>query len=144
MKFFLAGFFFVSLTACQSHSDLQGTWQLVSSAKIEKGQTINDDWSGKKMIKILNATHFSFLNHDANGGKDSTTASFVAGGGTYTHEGDRYTEQVEYCSYRPYEGKSFDFTVEIKQDTLIQTGKEEVKEMGINHVIVEKYVRVKN
>lgn len=51
------------------------------------------------MIKIINETHFSFLNHDMKKGKDSTKV-FVAGGGRYTLEGDQYNEFLEYCSAR--------------------------------------------
>ncbi|SDL53337.1 lipocalin family protein [Siphonobacter aquaeclarae] len=137
---FLSGLF---LTACQSHSGLQGTWQLVSAKTNENGKETLDTHEGKKMLKMLNDTHFSFLDHDLKGGKDSTSAAFTAGGGSYTLEGDQYTEHLDYCSYRPWEGKSFTFTVRIQNDTLIQTGKEQIKELGIDRIITETYVRVK-
>ncbi|WP_309707803.1 hypothetical protein [Siphonobacter sp. SORGH_AS_0500] len=143
MKLAFCAFALLFITACQPKNELKGSWELVAAQKIEAGKTTSDDLSGRKMIKILNDTHFSFLNHDLKAGKDSSTAFFAGGGGTYTWQGDQYTEHVEYCSYRPYEGKSFQFTVEFRQDTLIQTGKEEIKELGINHTIVEKYIRVK-
>ncbi|PKK34936.1 hypothetical protein BWI96_19650 [Siphonobacter sp. SORGH_AS_0500] len=143
MKLAFFAFALLFITACQPKNELKGSWELVAAQKIEAGKTTSDDLSGRKMIKILNDTHFSFLNHDLKAGKDSSTAFFAGGGGTYTWQGDQYTEHVEYCSYRPYEGKSFQFTVEFRQDTLIQTGKEEIKELGINHTIVEKYIRVK-
>lgn len=136
----LSGLF---LAACQSHSGLQGTWQLVSAKTNENGKETLDTFDGKKMLKMLNDTHFSFLNHDVNGGKDSTTASFSAGGGTYTLEGDQYTEHLDYCSHRPWEGKSFTFTVRVQNDTLVQTGKEQIKELGVDRIITETYVRVK-
>ncbi len=63
--------------------DLQGTWQLISGTIIEKGDTSFTDYTSKhKMIKIINKTHFAFLNHDMNKGKGSA-AMFTAGGGRY-------------------------------------------------------------
>jgi hypothetical protein len=70
------------------------------------------------MIKIINDSHFSFLNHDLNKGKDSLNTQFVAGGGRYDLEGDQYTEHLEYCSARvKWEGNDFKFTVTIQNDT---------------------------
>src|SRR6187397_2418640 len=79
----------------QDPRPLEGTWQLMSGTIIEKGDTTVTDYSGNQsMIKIINATHFAFLNHDLKKGKDST-ASFVAGGGVYILDGDQYTEYLE-------------------------------------------------
>lgn len=122
---------------------IEGTWQLLSGTIIEKGDTTTTVY-GKdvKMIKIINATHFAFLNHDLNKGKDST-ASFVAGGGKYTLKENEYTESLEYCNDRNWEGHTFSFKVDIKNDTLIQTGIEKLADLGIERVNVEKYIRIK-
>jgi hypothetical protein len=123
---------------------LVGTWQLISGTTIEKGDTTVTDYTkNQNMIKILNATHFAFLNHDLKKGKDST-ATFIAGGGVYTLEGDQYTEYLEYCSAREWEGNTFQFTVTIQNDTLIQRGVEKVENMGVERMNIEKYKRVKN
>lgn len=122
---------------------ITGTWQLLSGTLVEKGDTTITLYGDKaKMIKIINDTHFSFLNHDLNHGKDST-ASFVAGGGRYTLNGDQYTEFLEYCNDRNWEGHEFQFTVSIKNDTLIQTGVEKIENLGVERLNMEKYVRVK-
>gem|GEM_PF-3390748 len=42
-----------------------------------------------------------------------------------------------------WEGKTFDFTVSLKNDTLTQTGLEKVEKENINRTIIEKYVKVK-
>ena len=94
------------------------------------------------MIKIINNTHFSFLRHDLNKGKDST-ATFVAGGGTYELKGNEYSEHLDYCSAREWEGNSFHFTVAIQNDTLVQSGREKIEGTGIDRIIIEKYFRVK-
>ncbi len=122
---------------------IQGTWELISETKIENSDTIFTTASKhQKMIKILNETHFSFLKHDLNKGKDST-AVFVAGGGSYSVKDNQYTEHLEYCNAREWEGNSFPFTVTIQNDTLIQSGREKVEGTDIDRIIIEKYFRVK-
>jgi hypothetical protein len=122
---------------------IEGTWQLISGTTVEKGDTTVTDYTkNQNMIKILNATHFSFLNHDLKKGKDST-AMFVAGGGRYTLAGDQYTEYLEYCSAREWEGNTFKFTVTIEADTLTQRGIEKVENIGVERLNIEKYIRVK-
>src|SRR6188768_2808535 len=122
---------------------LQGTWQLISETKIETTDTTFAEFDkNQRMIKIINNTHFSFLRHDLNKGKDST-ATFVAGGGTYELKGNEYSEHLDYCSAREWEGNSFHFTVAIQNDTLVQSGREKIEGTGIDRIIIEKYFRVK-
>ena len=122
---------------------LEGTWKLVNATVIEKGDTTVTDYTKQlSFIKIINNSHFAFLQHDLNKGKDST-ASFVAGGGTYSLKDSSYTEHLQYCSDRAWEGHDFSFTVSIKNDTLIQQGIEKVESAGINRINTEKYVKVK-
>lgn len=123
-------------------SPLVGTWQLMSATLIEKGDTtVTDHTKGESFIKIINDTHFAFLRHDLEGGKDS--ALFVSGGGRYTLEGDTYTERLEYCSARNWEGNDFTFKVKLSGDTLVQSGVEKVESAGVDRVNTERYIRVK-
>ena len=94
------------------------------------------------MIKVINATHFAFLRHDLNSPKDSSN-HFDAGGGSYTLNGNTYTEHLDYYSDHNWEGKTFNFTVSISHDTLVQKGMEKVENLGIDREIIERYVRVK-
>lgn len=120
-----------------------GTWQLMTGTLIEKGDTTVTDYTKNvSFIKIINDTHFAFLQHDLSKGKDSA-AVFTSGGGSYTFNDSLYTEQLEYCSDRAWEGHSFVFTIALQNDTLIQRGVEIVESEGINRVNIEKYVRVK-
>ena len=121
-----------------------GTWQLLSETKITNTDTtFTASGKDQQMIKILNETHFSFLKHDLNKGKDSATATFVAGGGRYTLKGNEYTEELDYCNAREWEGHRFAFTLLLQQDTLIQSGREKIEGTDIDRVIIEKYARVK-
>ena len=132
--------------ACQAPGSndlpIQGTWQLLKGTTITKDDTVITDYTkGQKMIKIINESHFSFLRHDLSKGKD--TAIYDGGGGIYTLKEDKYTELLEFCSYRPWEGRSFEFTVHIHNDTLVQRGVEKLPDLGVDRYIIEEYVRVK-
>lgn len=120
-----------------------GTWQLVKGTLIEKDDTVITDYrKSASFIKIINDTHFAFLHHDLNKGKDSV-AVFVAGGGRYSLTDSSYTEHLEYCSAREWESNDFTFTVSVKDDTLIQRGIEKIESSGINRLNIEQYIRVK-
>ncbi|QMU27310.1 lipocalin-like domain-containing protein [Adhaeribacter radiodurans] len=119
-----------------------GTWQLIRGTLIEKGDTTVTDYTkNTSFIKVINDSHFAFLQHDLNKGKDS--AVFVAGGGTYTLKDNTYTEYLEYCSARDWEGNNFNFTISIEGDTLVQRGIEKVEGTDINRENIEKYIKVK-
>jgi hypothetical protein len=122
---------------------LQGTWKLISGTLIEKGDTTVTDYTKKiSFIKIINNTHFAFLSHDLDKGKGAD-AAFSAGGGLYSLQDSFYTEYLEYCNDRQWEGNNFHFTISINNDTLIQTGIEKVAEAGVNRLNIERYVRMK-
>lgn len=140
----------IALLSCNSAKTedlsvkLKGTWQLLSASTLEKGQRTHTDYTkGKRMIKIINDTHFAFLNHDLGSARDSSN-HFDAGGGRYQLKGDDYTEFLDYYKDKNWEGKSFNFKITIRNDTLIQTGVERVEAAGIDRTITEKYLRVKD
>ena len=122
---------------------LKGTWKLITGTLIENGKTTVTDYTkSTSFIKIINDTHFAFLQHDLNKGKDSA-AVFVAGGGSYSLKDSLYTEHLEYCNDRQWEGNDFAFTITIANDTLVQKGIEKVESAGISRINMEKYARVK-
>ncbi|WP_158990994.1 hypothetical protein [Mucilaginibacter sp. L196] len=130
-------------TRQRSTTNLNGTWVLISGTTITKEvSTITNYTQGQQMIKIINDTHFAFLKHDINSKKDSTN-HFDAGGGRYTLKGDQYTEYLDFYADKNWENKAFNFTVQIKGDTLIQKGAEKVENENIDRVIIEKYIRLK-
>lgn len=122
-----------------------GSWKLLSGTLIEKGDTTVTDYSkDKSFIKIINNTHFAFLSHDLNKGKDTATASFSSGGGSYSLKDSTYTEHLQYCSAREWEGNNFTFTITLVGDTLVQRGLEKVESAGVDRINIEKYVRMKD
>ncbi|GAB3329436.1 hypothetical protein GCM10027299_32790 [Larkinella ripae] len=137
------------LTGCQSEKPsslpLIGTWELVSATATEKDSTFSTFNPNQKMIKIINDTHFAFLNHDGRSGKDTSAAlPFSAGGGRYTLADSVYTEHLDYFIDKAWENHKFEFVVKIAGDTLVQKGVERLEKLGIDRVIIEKYKRVKN
>lgn len=124
---------------------IEGTWKLLTGTTISKGDTTTIQYTqGQSFIKIINKSHFAFIDHDLNKGKDSASAIFVAGAGPYTLKDSLYTEHLEYCSDRQWEGHDFSFTVTIQNDTLIQKGVEKAADLAVNRINIEKYVRLKN
>jgi hypothetical protein len=137
----------VAMMSCANQKNetpkLEGTWKLISGTLIEKGDTTVTDYTqNTSFIKIINPSHFAFLQHDLKKGKDST-AVFSSGGGRYTLIDSLYTEHLEYCSARDWEGNDFTFTITINNDTLVQSGVERIEASGINRLNIEKYVRIK-
>lgn len=122
---------------------IQGTWKLISGTTIEKNDTVVTDYTNNKsFIKVINETHFAFMGHDLNKGKDPA-AFFSSGGGKYQLNDTAYTEHLEYCNDRQWEGNDFNFTVSISNDTLIQQGLEKIDSIGVNRINIEKYIRIK-
>ena len=149
-KTFLILLFLVIITACTEtpkgdpkiaeQVSLKGTWKLLTGTLIEKGDTVVTDYTtGRSFIKIINDSHFAFLSHTLR--KDTT--DFSAGGGSYTLNGNNYTEHLEYCNAKEWEGHDFSFNVSINGDTLIQSGVEKIEAQGIDRMNIEKYIRYK-
>ena len=146
----------ILLTACQSQPDsagaaraetkgdslgITGTWRLLTHTTITRKDTVVTDYTrNQKFLKIINGDHFAFLSHDLNPKKDSSN-HFDAGGGSYTLNGNQYTENLDFYSDHNWEGKPFTFTVTISHDTLTQRGRERVEKENIDQEIIERYVR---
>jgi hypothetical protein len=120
---------------------LVGTWQLIRATHIEKGDTVvKDKTKGVSLIKIINDTHFAFLQHRLL--KASGPFDFVAGGGRYTLVDSLYTKQLEYCNARMGR-QCLRLHHYLKGDTLVQRGLEKVASAGVNRVNIEECVRLR-
>jgi WD40 repeat protein len=138
----------ILLASCNSNlaptpPALVGTWELVAATSTQHDTTVSTFDPHVKMIKIINPTHFAFLSHSISTGADSSAHTFDAGGGEYTLVDSVYTEHLQYYSDKKWENNSFEFVVKISGDTLVQKGVEKVDNLGVNHIIVETYKRVK-
>lgn len=126
-----------SVDTVESNQTIVGTWKLVYGEIREKDSVQIKDLSEADFIKIINGDHFAFFNQPKDGGE-----GFYGGGGTYKLHGNDYTEVLEYVAVDAVRGHEFPFNIEIKGDTLIQSGVEDVPEAGIKRHIVEKYIKI--
>lgn len=117
---------------------LIGSWKLVYNEIRENDSIQVKDLSNSNFIKIINKTHFAFFNQI-----EGQAEGFYGGGGSYTLDGDKYIEQLDYIDQVKLRREVFPFTIKIKGDSLIQYGLEEVKEANIKRFIIEKYLRIK-
>lgn len=86
-------------------------------------------------MKLINPTHFTWLEIDNNSKKVLTSA-----GGKYTLEGETYTESLDFAGegMEPYLGKAQKFTIRVEGDKLFQSG-----QLSDGLKIEENWVRVK-
>lgn len=144
----ILSFFLIQMSCSTSpkskinENKLIGTWQCISSMAKNSDTSTVDSLKGQKMIKIISKSHFAFLNHDLKGGKDSTASAFVAGGGSCSFTDSVYSEVLEYCNYRGWEGMTVDFKFSVSNDTLTLSGHEKKDDIKIDHYITEKYVKI--
>lgn len=151
-RFYVIIFLICSVISCKNENEseptkteqnLVGTWRLISGLTIKGKDSVFTDYTrNQEMIKIINQTHFAFLRHDLNNGKDSL-ALYSAGGGTYELNGPTYTEHLDFLNFREWEGHDFTFEITFKGDTLIQTGIERIEDLGIDQKIIETYIKEK-
>lgn len=121
----------------KTKSDVEGTWKMIY-AETKQGDSIQiKDLSNADFIKIINASHFAFINQDY-----SNVENFYSGGGRYAYEGNQYVETLSFTSVEVIRNHEFPFTVKIEGDTLVQKGIEEVKAAGIKREIIEKYIKI--
>lgn len=129
-------------TSCKNskikESSINGSWKLIYNEIKEVDSVHIKDLSNIDFIKVINNTHFSFINQP----KD-TLGSFYAGAGTYTFDGENYIETLQFIEYKAIRNHQFKFKVRISGDTLIQYGREKVEAANMNREITEKYLRIR-
>ncbi len=123
-------------------SSIAGTWQLIAATSTEGNKTTSTFDTSHTFIKIINNTHFAFLNHSKNS-NDTTASGFDAGGGKYTLQDSNYTEHLDFYKDKKWENTSYNFTVKMFNDTLVQKGVEKNEKAGVDHIIMETYKRIK-
>ncbi len=99
-------------------SPLVGTWELVSE-KWGDAKEFTSPPADRKSIKFITATHFIWVWVDPKTRKITNSM-----GGTYQHDGDSYTETVEFAAegMGAYVGKAQKFTAKLDGDKWIHSG----------------------
>ena len=134
----------LGFTSCtqKKSPELEGAWKLVQYQTV-KGNSAVIDFPGKSdmdIIKIWSGDHFMSVGRV----KTDTVVKDGYGMGTFKLEGNRYEENVRILFYKEWEGKTIKMTLEIKNDTLIQTYPvDDHGQMDKNWAWIEKYVRIK-
>jgi hypothetical protein len=120
-------------------STLEGAWQLVSVVYVSGDTTTkysqpNPNWS---QIKMWTKNHCAFLGEN----KLATEYNDLYGGGTYTLVGTHYEEIMPYHCAKDFMNTKHKFLLEIKNDTLYQTGMVQDDWKLPRQYSIEKYVR---
>ena len=145
----------VGLQGCapEKASPLEGAWELVDAKYTPADPTFS--LSSQRQIKLLTKTHWAFLSQERSApkltsGSDAellaAAKTFGAGGGTYTLDGDTYTEHVEFFATPNFVGASIKFKIKWVGDEWIQTGTLPLKALGLGDKdmeLYEKYRRIK-
>jgi hypothetical protein len=119
---------------------IEGAWQLVSLVYVS-GDTItkysqpNPNWS---QIKLWTKNHCAFLGEN----KMVTPNQDLYGAGTYTLVGTHYEELMSYQVDKTLLKTKLKFILEIKNDTLYQTGMVQDDWKLPRQYGIEKYIRI--
>jgi hypothetical protein len=145
----------LSLLGCDSGkpNTVEGVWELVTAKETPPDTTIQYSGTDHRQIKIITKSHFAFIYQKAGGEKFTgegtdeqvlkRAKSFFAGGGTYSLDGDTYTEHIEFFFHPNFIGMSIPFKVKIEGDRLVQTGTMPYKAAGVSDRDVELYEEYK-
>jgi hypothetical protein len=139
--------------ALEKPGPLEGAWELVDAkyTPADPGFSL----ASQRQIKILTKTHWAFLSQDrsppqpatgSNAGQPAAAPAFTAGGGTYTLDGDTYTEHIEFFFARKFVGATITYKIRWEGDEWIQTGTLPLKALGASDQDVElqeRYRRIK-
>jgi len=131
----------LALLGCASKKNpIEGTWRIVAGTMKTADTTINyshSDLFGMKMI--VDGQWAIFGQHLGDG---DTLAYY--GGGTYTLQGNIYTESIKYNILKSRIGKVVPFEVEVMNDTLVQKGPPRTPQYeGSKWELSEVWVRVR-
>ena len=103
----------------------QGVWFLESGTA--DGESYPEGW---RQMKIITKEHFAFVGELERGVTDLVSVAdslqafrtMFSGGGTYSVQGDIYTEHLEYFRDPAYIGQSVSFNCRVEGDVFYQTG----------------------
>jgi|TARA_B110000116_G_C16480058_1_gene422031 hypothetical protein len=110
---------------------------MISAESLENGTLKLKNLSNTSFNKVINESHFSFFNQVKN-----SSENYYSGAGTYLLKGNNYTETLEYTSLKSIRNHPFYFQIELKGDTLIQSGIEKIEVANIHRKIIEKYIKI--
>ena len=139
----------------EKKNKVEGVWEKVSAKITLPDTTMEFTQDDFKQIKVITKSHFVWIGQQPNrakfveGGTDSellaAAKSFGAGGGTYTLEGDIYTEHIEFTLNPNRTGVSIPFTCHIDGDKWIHSGtmpRKSIGQQGSDYELCEVWRRI--
>lgn len=121
-----------------SSNSIEGTWKMIYAEIKENDSIKRKDLSNTSFVKLIGKDHFAFFNQE-----DASDQNFYSGGGSYSLQGENYTETLNFSANKAIRNHRFSFTIQIIGDTLIQSGIEKVPAANIDREIIEKYIKIK-
>lgn len=97
---------------------IEGTWRIVAGTMKTADTTISYSEANLFGMKMIVDGQWAIFGQPLGGG--DTLAYY--GGGTYTLEGNVYTESIKYNILKSRVGRTIPFEVEVRNDSLIQKG----------------------
>jgi hypothetical protein len=144
------------LQGCSSQQSgrLEGAWELIEAKYTPPDPAYAlTEW---RQIKVITKTHWAYLSQKRSSPKLTgltndaellaAAKAFGAGGGTYTLDGDVYTEHIEFFSAPNYVSVSVPYKIKWEGDEWIQTGTFPMKSLGLgdrDQELYERYRRAK-
>ena len=130
----------LTLLGCSSQrkNTLEGTWRLVAGTSKTADSTYDYAKMGYDGMKMICDKHFMFVGRYVQNG--DTTYNY--GGGTFTLEGNNYTEVIMYFPIKAMIGDTLSYEVQVNNDTWIQKGPRKIgKYKDITWELHEVYKR---
>lgn len=138
----LALFVSLALLGCTSEKSdaIEGTWRLVSGTMRTADTTMSYSQADLFGMKMIADNQWAIFGQPL---REGDTLAYY-GGGTYTLDGNYYTETIKYNVLKSRIGRAFPFEVEVRNDTLIQKGPPTTAQFaGSKWSLHEVWVRVK-
>ena len=130
--------FLISGCVQEEKSPIEGAWQMIYFSVPNIQYTYPDQVEGSQ-IKIWTAEHFAFAGQF----KIDTAITDNFGWGTYTLDGNKYSENVVLHASKSNIGQTIRILVEIRNDTLTQSYPADENWVLPEEYSIEKYTRVK-
>ena len=132
----------LALLGCISEkkNSIEGTWRVVAGTMKTADTTISYSEANLFGMKMIVDNQWAIFGQHLG---DGDTLAYYSGG-TYTLEGNIYTESIKYNILKSRVGRTFPFEVEVRNDTLIQKGPRKIgKYQDTKWELYEVWARMK-
>ena len=119
-------------------NNVEGTWRLIAGTSKTADSTYDYSMMDYDGMKMISNGHFMFVGRYLQNGD----TAYNYGGGTYTLEGNHYTEILKYFPVKSMLGDTLSYEVQVRNDSLIQKGPRKIgKYKNVEWELYEVYRR---